>query len=136
MEVVIVIALIAMLVGLTAVLEQQAMRIQETERVAELLRTEIVSARQSAMTGTNDGPWGVKISSGEIVQFFGATYDGRTQTFDKKFDFSTEVLVTGSSTHIFYPPFGNTTDTGTTTVSFAGRTYSVLVSKYGGVELR
>lgn len=136
MELLLTVALIAFLVGTSAVVQQQALRLQETERVVETLRTEAVSARGAATDDTHDGPWGVRIEGSEIVMFHGAGYTSRDTTFDRRFEFNSEVSIGGRVEYVFLPPFGLPESYGITTVSFAGRSYVLEVSKYGGVEVR
>jgi prepilin-type N-terminal cleavage/methylation domain-containing protein len=135
-ELTIVLAVMAALVMLTAILENKALRLQRAEQAAEIMRTELVTARNEAIANTHDGPWGLQMQSSTIVQFHGTNYAGRDQSFDKRLDFDSGIAVSGTRNYVFQVLSGMPTTPGETDFSDSGRIYRVMVNKYGAVSVQ
>lgn len=66
-----------------------------------------------------DSSWGVKIQSGSVVVFKGASYATRDAAYDESFDFSTQIAGTGVGEVVFSKLEGVPGTTGTITLSSA-----------------
>ena len=128
-------AILATLVGLTAMVENRALNLQQAEQAAELLRIELVSARTESIANTHDGRWGVHIENNVIVQFQGDGYDVRDAAYDKRLEFAEDVTVSGTRDYVFERPSGLPLNNGETDFSNIGSAYRVTVNRYGAVEV-
>ena len=136
MELTMVLAIMAMLVTLTAILENKALRLQRAEQAAETLRTELVTARNEAIANTHDGPWGVQVQDSAVAEFHGASYAARDQAFDKRLDFDSGLAISGTRDFVFGVLSGIPSAPGETAFTDQGRVYRVIVNKYGAVTVQ
>lgn len=135
LETLVVMGILALLIGMTALVETNSLKLQVAEQTAELMRVELVSARNEAISNSHDGPWGVYVENNSIVQFHGDAYSSRDQTFDKRFDFDGDVSVSGTREYIFQPSSGLPSATGMIDFSSTLSSYSVTLNRYGSVEV-
>ncbi|KXK09605.1 MAG: type II secretion system protein [Candidatus Dojkabacteria bacterium] len=80
--------------------------------VQSLRRAQVLS-----QTGENDSYWGVYFQNGSITVFRGQTYLTRNPDFDEITTVSNELAFTGLSEVIFNPVIGNTSNTGSITIT-------------------
>ncbi len=93
--------------------------------------------RSQALSQAVDGDisWGIKIQSGSIVVFKGASYATRDATFDELFDMPTSITPSGVSEVVFAKFTGLPQTTGTITLtSNANETRNIIINAKGMVS--
>lgn len=132
-EMMIVMAIMVMLVGVTAGLENRALQMQRAEAAAETLRLELIQARNAAMANTHDGPWGLQVQDAAFVEFHGSSYASRDQVWDEYLDYDAGVAVSGNRDYVFQSLSGTPIAQGQTDLADGSRVYHVKVNKYGAI---
>jgi prepilin-type N-terminal cleavage/methylation domain-containing protein len=98
------------------------------------LTSEMRKAQSYAMSGKQNGDWGVRYASNQIILFQGSSYATRNAAFDEKFTTNTSVAVSGLSDIIFSRMTGTPSASPTITVSGAGSTSTITVNAQGVVN--
>lgn len=106
LEIVIVLGLVAVLTGLTAIFSSQALRNAEFDRARETIRNELVAAQSDTIGGTNDSAWGVAFTSSTLTRYRGASYATRDTSFDRVTTFNSNVTISGTTDIPFTRPSG------------------------------
>ena len=78
-----------------------------------------------------DSQWGFHINATNAIVFKGASYASRTTSFDETYQFSTTVLVAGTTEYIYAKMTGMPSVAGTTTLTLSGKTRTILINAQG-----
>jgi len=104
--------------------------VAKNQVVQSLRRAEILS-----LASDGDTTWGLKILSGSIVIFKGASYAARIVSYDEVYEISSTVIPSGLTEVVFNKLTGIPTATGITTLtSTNGETRSVTINAKGMVS--
>ena len=95
---------------------------------------EIRKAQIYAVSGKQNGSWGVHFGSNQIVLFQGNSYASRNTAFDESFSVNSNVIVSGLSDVIFSRMTGTPSATPTITISGNGNTKTVSINGQGVVS--
>lgn len=134
LELLLSIAIIGILAGLSlpvsrTMLIKNDLDIATSNTVQTLRRAQVLS-----QAADGDTTWGVKIQSGSIVLFQGASYASRDSAYDETFDVPTSITPSGISETVFTKLSGNPQTTGTITLSTETDTKSITLNGKGMVE--
>lgn len=134
LEVLLSVAAIAILAGLSlpvfrTMLTKNDLDVATTTVAQTLRRAQILS---QAVDG--DTSWGVKVQSGSITLFKGASYDVRDTAFDETFDMPASIAPSGLSEIVYTKFTGFPQTTGTTTLITANDTKTVTINEKGMVS--
>ena len=135
-ELIVVMAVLAVLVGATALLGMRTVNVQEFERVRETARNELVAARSDTIAGSNDSAWGVKFNANSAVRFKGNTYASRVSAYDRTTSFGNTVTISGTSEVDFTRPFGAPSASATIILSDGSRTATMTVNTIGTIQIQ
>lgn len=129
LEVLLSIAAIAIIAGISVPIYQSFQVRNDldiaTVEIAQTLRRAQVLAQ--AVDG--DTSWGIKIQSGDMTLFKGASYVARDTNFDETFDLPTSITPSGVSEIVFTKFTGLPATTGTITLtSNANETRTVTIN--------
>ncbi len=86
LEIIIVIALIALFSALIAPVGMDFYRSENIERQANLLKKNLELARDQAISGKLDSAWSIKFEENKYTIFKGDDWGGRNETYDKEFN--------------------------------------------------
>ena len=133
LELLLSIALISVLAGFSlpvyrTLIKKNDLDIAANSIVASLRRAQILS---QAVDG--DITWGVKVQSGSIVVFKGASYATRDTAYDEIFDVPTSIGIGGTGEYVFAKMTGLPQSTGTTTLTSESDTRTVSINAKGMV---
>lgn len=133
LELLLSIALISVLAGFSlpvyrTLIKKNDLDIAANSIVASLRRAQILS---QAVDG--DITWGVKVQSGSIVVFKGASYATRDTAYDEIFDVPTSIGIGGTGEYVFAKMTGLPQSTGTTTLTSESDTRTVNINAKGMV---
>lgn len=131
LEMLLSVAVIATLAGLSlpvfrTMLTKNDLDIAAVTTAQTLRRAQVLS---QAVDG--DTSWGVKVQSGSIVVFKGASYATRDTTFDEIFDVPTTISISGATEIVFAKFTGFTQTTGTIFLSTEGDSRSISINEKG-----
>ena len=131
LELLLSIALISVLAGFSlpvyrTLIKKNDLDIAANSIVASLRRAQILS---QAVDG--DITWGVKVQSGSIVVFKGASYATRDTAYDEIFDVPTSIGIGGTGEYVFAKMTGLPQSTGTTTLTSESDTRTVSINAKG-----
>lgn len=133
-ELIVVIALIAVISTFSVTLTSTAVRGQEFERVRETIVRELMAARQDTAAGTRDSAWGVVLSPNAITRFQGATFASRNATMDLTTNFGNEIVIAGATEIDFLRPEGIPTASSTILLSDGIRSARITVTAAGAID--
>ena len=102
MEILIVIALIAIFLGLTVPFGMDFYRQQVLEEVAAEISNTLKTAQSYAQTGRGSSSWGVRFFEEEFVLFMGNNFSERDETRDRVFDFPSGINVPGEIEEVVF----------------------------------
>jgi prepilin-type N-terminal cleavage/methylation domain-containing protein len=135
-ELLVVIALIAMLASLGLIFSFQFVRAQHLREDAQLVAAETMLASAEALAQKDDASHGVKTFADRVVRFTGPSYAGRTASKDVTTAFPL-VATLGGDDEVVFPAGGLVPDApSSVTLTIDGRTLTITVSAYGLVEIR
>lgn len=134
-EVLLVIAVIGILVGLSAPVFY-AFQVKNNLNVA--VDSVVQSTRRAQLLSQSvdgDDSWGVKVNSGSVVIFQGGSYASRDVNFDEVIDISNDILISGWDEIVFSKFFADPSTTGMITLtSPLGNVASIDVNSKGMVN--
>lgn len=104
----------------------------------EIATGNIVKAMRQAQANSeqvnNDSSWGVKVATGTVTIFRGASYAARTTSADQTLNLPSKISESGLSEVVFARVTGWTTDTGTTTLSDrSSRIKNIYINEKGTI---
>lgn len=134
-ELILVIALIAALAGLSIPVYQSFQVKNDIDIAANTLTQELKRAQILSQASDGDTSWGVKSQSGSIVLFKGASYSGRDAAYDETFSLPSTITPSGA-TEIVYAKFtGLPQATGTITLTAStNETRTITINSKGAVS--
>lgn len=91
-------------------------------------------AQNLSQTVTSDQNWGIKVQSGSITLFQGASYASRDSSFDEVFVLPASITPSGISETVFTKLSGDPQTTGTITLSTDNDSDSVIINSKGMVN--
>jgi prepilin-type N-terminal cleavage/methylation domain-containing protein len=109
MELLIVIALIAIFVAMTVPFTMDFYKEQVVEEQTANLANNLKVAQSHAQSGKNNSSWGIKFFEDEYVLFMGDSYSDaeRNTDYDKTYSISSGVTMEGVSEIVFEKGTGN-----------------------------
>lgn len=134
LEVLLSISIVAILSGLSVPVWRNLqikndLDVVTTTIVQNLRRAQILS---QAVDG--DSTWGLKVQSGSIVLFKGASYAVRDSTFDETSDLQTSITPTGVTEIVFAKLTGLPQTTGTVTLTSEQDSKNITINTKGMVD--
>ena len=133
-EIILVIAAIAVIVGLSTPLFQIFQVSNDLDDTAALLAQTLRRAQTHTASGDSGGPWGVRVGTSTFTLFQGADYASRDQSLDQPFPLPVTINASGSVETVFTGRSGFPEEASTTTLKIAsGRQKTILVNAKGRV---
>jgi len=117
LEVMLSLAAIAVIAGISLPVYQSFQVRNDMDIAATTIAQSCRRAAVLAQASDGDTSWGVRIQSGSITLFKGASYVTRDATFDEFFSMPTSITPSGLSEIVFAKFTGMPTATGTTTLT-------------------
>ena len=133
-ELLIVIALLTILGILTTGFYSRFYNQNAVSVVTDEITQELRKAQIYAMTGKQNGNWGVHNNTTSIILFQGSTFAGRNSAFDETFSVNSNIAITGLTDVIFFHMTGTPSATPTIVVSNANNTRTIIVNAQGVVN--
>lgn len=135
LELLLVIAVIGIIVGISAPLAQRFQIKQDTRNsIVEIVRT-MQLAQTRAATGYQDSSWGVLIDDTTITMFAGSSYAGRDTNLDETSPISGSLTISGDTEFVFTQQTGIPIRPGTMTItSLDTNTHDIVVTSQGTIE--
>ncbi|HSE29335.1 MAG TPA: prepilin-type N-terminal cleavage/methylation domain-containing protein [Candidatus Saccharimonadales bacterium] len=131
LEVILVIALIAILATATAPFAANSLRQQQFISTVGILKSYLLKAQSYAMSNKGSGPWGVCQTSSTIRLYSSSC---SSPAFSEDFSIPQSVNVTGLSDVSFNSPRGEPSQTLSLTVSGDNRSINLTLSPVGTLE--
>lgn len=116
-EMLLSVAIIAMLAGLSLPVYQSFYNRNELDITAQQLASAVRRAHLYSRAGNQDSQWGVEIQEGAFILFKGATYDTRDPAHDETITFPTSTSVSSLGDLRFAKFTGIPTTTGSITLT-------------------
>lgn len=107
-------------------LTQNAVANTQDQLIGQLRKAQLY-----AMSGKQNGSWGVSIAPGKMTLFQGNTYATRNAAFDETFSVNSNITISGFSEIVFTRMTGLPNTSGTYTVSGSGSSKQVTVNSQG-----
>lgn len=132
LEVLLVIALLAGIGGMSMVLARDAILRHDLDIATTVTVQSFRRAQALARAGDGDAPWGVRVDTGVVLLFRGSSYSSRDQTADEAMDISPAITPSGTLEVVFAAGTGLPMTTGMVTLTHAeGATHTVTVNEEG-----
>jgi prepilin-type N-terminal cleavage/methylation domain-containing protein len=135
-EVVLVVALIALISGIGLQLPQWFASNQQYDSDTFALVTALYRARTLAMTMRSDSPWGVAVTDGNLTVFSGESYAERDEESDAVVAFTARASVSGASEVVFGKGTGAPAAAATVSLDFGDLQSDVTINAYGIIDYR
>jgi Tfp pilus assembly protein FimT len=135
-EVMLVSIFVITLFHLVSIFGISAIHVQDIDQAREIIRSELVSARDRAAAGDCDVKWGAAFSTSTVTQFKGESYASRDPAYDRTNDLGNRVSLSGADEIVFMPPFGEACASGTVNVTDGTRSAIITVNQYGTIEVQ
>ena len=130
-EILVVIAIIGLLVSISTV-GFSTFRSHENLKIGQSGVLEGVRrAQSSARDGKGDSAWGVNLTNNSITVFKGISYSGRDTAFDQPLSMPGGVVLSGITEIVFSKLTGNTSNTGTITLTNKYGTSNIEINAKG-----
>lgn len=100
-EIVLTLALLALLAVASAPFYGRFVFSQEVSAVRDEVRGSFSKARLYSMLGKNDSSWGVTMENDRVIFFRGDSFASREASFDEVFSLHTRVTVSGMTEVVF-----------------------------------
>ncbi len=132
LEVMLAIALITVIAGI-GIPVYQTFQVKNDLDVTVNIWTQTIARAEVLSQGVDgDTTWGVKVQSGNIILFKGASFATRDVDFDESFDVPTSITASGLTEIVFNKFSGFPQSTGTTTFdSTIGESRTVTINSKG-----
>lgn len=137
LEVLLSVALIAVLAGISLPVSQQFQQRSDLRTTATVIVENMRRAQILAQASDEDSSWGISIDPGDsdtIVVFRGATFATRDATSDEVTGMSNTITTSGTSEYVFAKTTGLPSDTGTITLTnTTGGTIAIQINAKGTI---
>lgn len=117
MEVVLSIGMITVITGLSLAVFYGFQSRNDLEVAANTFAQSYYRARTLSQSTEGDSSWGIKVQSGSIVIFKGASYVGRDDNYDEIFEMPSTITTSGVQEIVFAKLTGAPSDSGLTTLN-------------------
>lgn len=135
LEVILSIAIIAVLTGLSVPVYQGLQQRNELDVAVNNIIGSLRRAQVLSQAVDGDTTWGVKVQSGNIVFFKGVSFALRDTTYDESFDLPSNISITGVSEIVYNKFTGLPQTTGNLTLtSEASETKTITLNVKGMVD--
>ncbi|MBI5356233.1 type II secretion system protein [Candidatus Collierbacteria bacterium] len=134
LELLLSVAIISLLAGLSLPVYRTLLSKNDLDIAAVTIAQSVRRAQVLSQAVDGDINWGVKIQSGSIVVFKGASYAARDINFDETFDVPTTIGVSGATEIVFAKFTGLPQTTGTVSLSSETNSRSVTINEKGMVS--
>lgn len=135
LEVLLSVGLITILAGLSMPVAQRFQVQNDMTIASTTIAQNLRRAQLESQAVDGDSTWGVKIQSGSIVMFQGASYASRIATYDELFDLPTSITPSGLGEVVFAKMTGLPQSTGTVTLTDnAGVVKAIVVNSKGTIN--
>lgn len=135
LEILLSIALIALLAGIAAPIYQSFQVRNDLDIAANTVAQTLRRAELLSQAVDGDVSWGVSIQSGSITLFQGVSYAGRNSDFDEIFDMPTSITPSGLQEIVFSRFSGEPQTTGTCTLtSSINEIRTITINEKGTIE--
>lgn len=133
-EIVIVIALLGILLGLTLPISKNYIEESELDFAFTETVQNIRGAQLKAMNGIADSSWGIYINNTGITLYKGITYASRDIAYDQVYNFSHSIEILGLSEVNFSKIWGVPSTTGTITYILNNKIRSITLNQRGSID--
>lgn len=134
LEILLVVAMIGIISGITAVV-YQSFQVKNNIDLAQITTVQTLRRAQiQSKASDGDSTWGVNISSTNITMFKGASYALRDSTFDEIYDFPSSITPSGIQEIVFTKMDGEPSATGTITFTTNNETRNLTINSKGMVS--
>lgn len=135
LEVMLSIAIIAILTGLSVLVYQGLQQRNELDVAVNNITGSLRRAQILSQAVDGDTTWGVKVQSGNIISFKGASFALRDTTYDESFDLPSNISIEGVS-EIVYNKFTGLPQTAgnLTLTSEVSETKTIILNAKGMVD--
>ena len=135
MEVMLTLAIIALLAGISMPLFNSFHARTDLDVAASAVASGLRRANTRARAQEGDTSWGLYVQTGTITTFQGASYASRTSGLDETYTIANNITPSGVQEVVFDKFTGETSDTGTITLtSSSGEAQTITVNGKGMVE--
>jgi len=135
LEVILVIAVVALAAGLSIPIYQSFQIKNELDIAAETTVKTLRRSQMQAVATDGDANWGIKIQTGNIVFFRGTSYAARDTAYDENIEISSNITPGGLSEIVFTKMSGESNATGAITLtSSLGDSRSITINSKGKIE--
>lgn len=132
-EVLVTVALVVSLVGISIPIYQNFQIINELDSAVNLSVRVLRSTQMQSQAVQQDSSWGVYFSSGKVTIYKGNTYATRDSSFDQAYDISANVNVSGLNDFNYSKVFGDPSSTGTITFTNFNNAKTITVNSKGAL---
>lgn len=132
-ELLLSVALIGLLAGLSAPVYQTVQNRNELEVATISLAQALRRAHTLSIAVEGDSSWGVSLSSGTITLFKGTTYATRDSAFDEVTSINSGITVSGTSEYVFEKFTGEPIAGETILIGVHGATTTITVNEKGTI---
>lgn len=134
LELLLSVAIISLLAGLSLPVYRTLLSKNDLDIAAVTIAQSARRAQVLSQAVDGDTSWGVKVQTGSIVIFKGASYAARDINFDETFDVPTSIGVSGTGEYVFAKMTGLPQSTGTVTLTSESDTRTVSINAKGMVS--
>lgn len=134
LELLLSVAVISALAGLSLPVYRTLLQKNDLDIAAVTIAQSLRRSQMMSQAVDGNTTWGVKIQSGSIVLFKGASYAARDTTFDETFDVPTSIGVSGTTEYVFSKLTGLPQATGTVNLSTESDARAVTLNAKGMVN--
>ncbi len=135
-ELLIVMGMMAIFAGFTAVVSVPVIRHAEFDRVRETVRNELVAAQTDTFGGTFDSSWGVAFFPNAITRYRGESYATRVTASDRVTSFDDEFVLSGTTEVHFRRPDGLPTGAATIVVTSGALQATTTINTEGSINVQ
>ena len=132
-EILLAVALLAMILAISLPLGQEYLNKNELENAKTLITQTIRSAQANAKAGKADAQWGVRINDNAITLFQGNSYATRNTSVDVVITWSDRFDATGVSELVFSKYNALPSTTGTITITGFELTSEITINTQGNL---
>jgi len=133
-EVLLSVALIAVLFGISIPVFSPALLKNDLESSADLTVQSLRRAQVLSQAVQNDSQWGIKVQNYGVVLFRGNSFSDRDTAFDEFTDFPTNIDINDTDEFVFEKLTGRTTGPGNITLTLKEYSKIISVNSMGAVE--
>ena len=113
----------------------QSFQFQQELDTATMYTVQAIRVAQvNSRVMNQDDQWGMKIQNGSITLFKGSSYASRNTIYDSLYSISQQIAVSGVNEVVFTKFYGETTNTGTITLTHSNKSRNISVNSKGTVN--